>query len=85
VTVLGAVQTRCARCTALTPDYVNTATGLALHRSAWLEDDAIGALPALRWNHLIDAQEPPILEPEHGGPLAAEWFASRDAAFRLWD
>jgi lipopolysaccharide biosynthesis glycosyltransferase len=119
VKFLGAVQTRyarknwsslmlfnCSRCTALTPDYVNTATGLSLHRFAWLDDDAIGALPAERWNHLIDVQEAPSLAPEQGGPLlvhwtkggpwfrdyrhagaalAAEWFASRDAAFRLWD
>jgi hypothetical protein len=26
----------CDRCTALTPDYVNTATGLQLHRFEWL-------------------------------------------------
>jgi hypothetical protein len=33
------------RCQALTPDYVNTATGLELHRFPWLNDDsAIGAL-----------------------------------------
>ena len=91
---------------ALTPDYVNTATGLALHRFEWLEGDSIGGLPAQRWNHLIDVQPPPALQPEQGGPLlvhwtkggpwfqnyrhagaelAAEWFASRDAAFRLWD
>jgi hypothetical protein len=119
VKFLGAVQTRyprknwsslmlfnCPRCSALTPNYVNNATGLALHRFEWLEDDAIGALPAQRWNHLIDVQEAPSLAPEQGGPLlvhwtkggpwfrdyrlaggelAAEWFASRDCAFRLWD
>jgi hypothetical protein len=42
-----------ARCTALTPDYVNTATGLQLHQFKWLEsDDEIGSLP-LAWNHLV--------------------------------
>ena len=29
----------CSRCTKLTPDYVNTATGLELHRFHWLEGD----------------------------------------------
>ena len=33
-----------ARCRALTPEYVNTASGLELHRFAWLEDAMIGAL-----------------------------------------
>lgn len=42
-----------SRCRALTPDYVNTATGLQLHRFAWLkEDHQIGALP-LEWNWLV--------------------------------
>jgi lipopolysaccharide biosynthesis glycosyltransferase len=44
----------CARCTALTPEYVNTASGLELHRFNWLESEAlVGALPH-RWNHLVD-------------------------------
>ena len=35
----------CSRCTKLTPDYVNTATGLELHRFHWLEGDhEIGAI-----------------------------------------
>lgn len=64
---LGAVQTKyekknwssvmlfnCAKCQALTPEYVNTATGLELHRFKWLEsDDLIGEIPH-RWNHLVD-------------------------------
>ncbi|MEX1316498.1 MAG: glycosyltransferase [Synechococcaceae cyanobacterium] len=116
---LGAVQTRyarknwsslmlfnCARCTALTPEYVNTATGLALHRFEWLADEEIGELPGHRWNHLIDVQPAPSQSFSEGGPalvhwtkggpwfrdyrlagaeLAAEWFAAREAAFRLWD
>jgi lipopolysaccharide biosynthesis glycosyltransferase len=42
-----------ARCRTLTPDFVNTATGLELHQFAWLEDDAlIGSLP-LEWNWLV--------------------------------
>lgn len=35
----------CSRCTRLTPDYVNTASGLELHRFHWLEGDhEIGAI-----------------------------------------
>lgn len=42
-----------ARCKALTPEYVNTATGLELHQFKWLGDDRlIGALPE-EWNHLV--------------------------------
>jgi hypothetical protein len=40
------------RCRALTPDYVNSASGLDLHRFAWTEDQRIGALP-LEWNWLV--------------------------------
>ena len=43
----------CDKCTALTPDYVNTATGLQLHQFKWLENDSlIGELP-LEWNWLV--------------------------------
>ena len=41
------------RCRALTPEYVNTASGLDLHRFNWLADgDAIGELE-LEWNWLV--------------------------------
>src|SRR5258706_9481039 len=41
------------KCQALTPDYVNTASGLELHQFKWLQnDDLIGEIPA-RWNHLV--------------------------------
>ncbi len=44
----------CARCGALTPDYVNSASGLELHRFHWLEsEDLVGEIPH-RWNHLVD-------------------------------
>lgn len=42
-----------ARCKALTPEYVETATGLDLHRFRWLKDEEIGVIPG-RWNHLVD-------------------------------
>ena len=67
----------CSRCTKLTVDYVNTATGLELHRFYWLEGDhEIGALDG-GWNHLVDVQKPPETQDESpmlhwtlGGP----WF-----------
>ena len=103
---LGSVQTRyekknwssvmlmnCAKCEALTPDYVNTASGLDLHRFHWLEsDDLIGEIPH-RWNHLVDYDDPvPVAELSNlhytiGGPYfadfkdcgySAEWFRERD-------
>jgi hypothetical protein len=83
----------CARCNALSPDYVNTASGLDLHRFRWLGDDGlIGELPH-RWNHLVDC-DPPLpadaisnLHFTSGGPWFDEfencdyadlWFAERD-------
>ena len=47
----------CKKCAALTPDYVNSATGLELHQFKWLEsEDLIGDLP-LEWNWLADEYE----------------------------
>jgi hypothetical protein len=82
----------CARCTALTPEYVNKASGLELHQFKWLEGDhLIGELPH-RWNHLVGFDPPrPDAGLVHftiGGPYfdeyrhceyAGEWFAERDA------
>jgi hypothetical protein len=91
-----------SRCQSLTPEYVNTASGLDLHRFHWLAGDhEIGAIEG-GWNHLVDVQDPaaapesPLLhwtlggpwfreQRTMGGPLAAEWFAARDDATRLWD
>jgi len=61
-------------CRALTPDYVNRASGLELHQFKWLEGDhRIGELPA-RWNHLVayDAHRPDaaLVHYTVGGP----WF-----------
>ena len=42
-----------SQCTKLTPEYVNTASGLDLHQFKWLERDyMIGQLP-LEWNWLV--------------------------------
>ncbi|MDB5902766.1 MAG: hypothetical protein JWM26_1644, partial [Betaproteobacteria bacterium] len=47
-----------ARCAALTPEYVNRASGLELHQFKWLESETlIGALPD-RWNHLVGYDAP---------------------------
>jgi hypothetical protein len=75
-----------ALCATLTPDYVNTASGLELHRFAWTEDAKIGALP-LEWNWLVgEYAHNPAAKIAHftlGGPYfdeyrdcdyAAEWF-----------
>ncbi len=82
------------KCTALTPDYVNTASGLELHRFHWLEsEDLIGDIPH-KWNHLVD-YDPELPKEElsnlhftTGGPYFDEykdcgyadlWFAERDS------
>ena len=75
------------RCSALTVEYVNTASGLDLHRFRWVEDAAIGNLP-LEWNWLVGEYErsasAKILHYTLGGPYfdayrdcdyADEWFA----------
>ena len=42
----------CSQCTTLTPDYVNTASGLDLHQFKWTHENLIGELP-LEWNWLV--------------------------------
>ena len=103
VKFLGAVQTKyekknwssvmlmnCVKCRALTPEYVNQATGLELHQFKWLGNDAlIGELPN-RWNHLVGYDAPrrdaALVHYTIGGPYfeeyadceyAAEWREER--------
>ncbi len=80
------------RCTALSPEYVNTASGLELHQFKWLGDDSlIGELPSA-WNHLVGYNPPrddaAIVHYTIGGPYfdeyrnceySREWFAERDS------
>ena len=41
------------KCKKLTPEYVNSASGLELHQFKWLENESlIGSLP-LEWNWLV--------------------------------
>ena len=82
----------CAQCRALTPEYVNRATGLELHQFKWLDDDArIGELPA-KWNHLVGYDAPradaSLVHFTIGGPYfpeygeceyAGEWFREKEA------
>lgn len=75
-----------SECRVLTPDYVNTATGLQLHRFEWLQDEQIGFLP-LEWNWLVGEYAPnpqakmlhytlggPWLSKYRGCDHAEEWF-----------
>lgn len=81
------------RCRALTPSYVETASGLDLHRFGWLPGDGwdIGVLPPA-WNHLVGVNAPdPEAKLVHytlGMPFfhgyseceyARDWRAERDA------
>jgi hypothetical protein len=65
------------KCTALTPEFVNTASGLTLHQFKWLEDDKlIGDLP-LEWNWLV-SEYPKIQKPYNlhytlGGPYFKDY------------
>ena len=82
-----------ARCRALTPEYVETASGLDLHQFKWLGDDSlIGSLPQ-RWNHLVGEYEysadagnvhftvgGPYFTEYRNSDYAADWFSARDAA-----
>ena len=60
-------------CWGLTPEYVNAASGLALHQFEWLQYHRIGSLP-LEWNWLVGeyAHNPnaKLLHYTLGGP----WF-----------
>ena len=78
-------------CRALTPEYVNSASGLELHQFKWLPSDAwIGALTP-EWNHLVSEYAPnPTAKIAHftrGTPCFAkysecefsdEWYAEKD-------
>ena len=82
----------CSKCKTLTPEYVNTKSGLELHQFKWLDEDLIGSIP-LEWNWL--AGEYPYKKDVHnihfteGGPYfkdyknteyANEWFNIYDMA-----
>ena len=82
----------CAKCRKLTPEYVNSATGLELHQFKWLgNDDLIGEIPH-RWNHLVGYDAPDrdaaLVHFTIGGPWfpeyaqsehATEWFREKES------
>jgi hypothetical protein len=76
-----------SKCTSLTPQYVNTATGLQLHRFQWLtSDDQIGSLP-LEWNWLVGEYEKnPTAKNLHftNGTPCFEEYAHCDHADEWW-
>jgi lipopolysaccharide biosynthesis glycosyltransferase len=75
----------------VTPEFVNTASAMDLHRFTWLKDEDIGELN-VRWNWLVgEYDEPPVdVKNVHwtvGGPyfeeykeadFSDEWFAERN-------
>lgn len=85
-----------ARCRRLTPEYVNTASGLELHQFKWLNhDDEIGAIPN-EWNHLVGYEgHQSNMKNVHytlGGPYfneyadcqyGDEWRVEREATLRV--
>ena len=74
-----------SQCRALTPDYVNTASGLDLHRFNWVKSDVLlGKLPIL-WNYLVGEYDyDPTAKMLHytlGGP----WFKETRECDRAQD
>ena len=66
-----------AKCKTLTPEYINTASGLELHQFKWLNnDELIGAIPH-HWNHLVGYDEPntdaSLIHFTTGGPYFDEY------------
>ena len=75
----------------ITPEFVNTAEALSMHRFTWLDDNVIGELD-VRWNWLVGEYDSPPLDIKNvhwtvGGPyfneykesdFSNEWFEERD-------
>jgi len=66
----------------ITPNFINSAEGLVLHRFSWLEDDDIGELD-IRWNWLVGEYDDPPKDIKNvhwtvGGPYFNEF---RDVDF----
>jgi lipopolysaccharide biosynthesis glycosyltransferase len=77
----------------ITPEFVNTASAMDLHRFAWLKDEDIGELN-VKWNWLVGEYDEPPADVRNvhwtvGGPyfneyrdadFSDEWFRERDKA-----
>ncbi len=84
------------KCKMLTPEYVNTASGLEFHQFKWLGDDnLIGEIPRC-WNHLVGYDEPTkdvsLVHYTLGGPYfeeyknceySKEWFLEKEAMLKV--
>ena len=77
----------CKKCTTLTPDYVNKASGLELHQYKWLENEELIGKIDEKWNWLVGEYEynpdAKLVHYTEGGPYfknykncdyAEEWF-----------
>lgn len=76
-----------AKCKRLTPEYVNTGSGLNLHQFKWLEsDDEIGDIP-LEWNYLADtgqvSEKKSMIHYTLGGPYFKEYINCEEASVWL--
>ena len=81
----------CKKCTTLTPDYVNKASGLELHQFKWLEsEELIGEIPS-EWNWLVGEydykEDVKNVHYTEGGPwfedyrecdYSKDWFKNHD-------
>ena len=81
------------RCAALTPYYVENASGLDLHQFKWLDSDSfIGEIPK-QWNYLVGYDEPidnvknyhyteggPYFPDYHNCDFNEEWFTEKSKA-----
>ena len=90
------MMTNNAKCKTLTPEFVNSATGLELHQFKWLEsENLIGSLP-LTWNWLVSEYDYNVkADNVHftlGGPYfkgyeksdyANEWFRVYDELVKI--
>ncbi len=89
----------CSRCKKLTPDYVNNASGLSLHRFSWIQDEKdIGNIDP-SWNFLVgvntnENDQINIFHWTSGGPWFKDqsinssihdkqWFEAKRKAFDL--
>ena len=86
----------CKKCTTLTPDYVNSASGLELHQYKWLEsEELIGDLP-LEWNWLAGEYEykddvknihftegGPWFQEYKDGDYSTNWFKYYSECFKI--
>ena len=70
-------------CRRLTPEYVNKASGLDLHRFNWTEDDRIGSIP-LEWNWLVgEYKHNPEAKNVHWTPSDRDWETDVNQALML--